>query len=1043
MNRALLSLFVVIFCLFNALPGHGQTKEWIWMKGDNATDLAGVYGTMGVPSAANKPGSRYGSVSWTDASGDLWLFGGEGYDAAGLYADFLSDLWKYSVASNQWTWIKGDNTVHEYGVYGTKGAASSSNKPGSRYQGVTWTDAAGKLWLFGGVGYSSAGAAGLLNDLWKYDPSTNQWTWISGDNAVAQKATYGTKGISNATNKPGSRVEAVSWIDAAGTMWMFGGNGYDASTIGYLNDLWKYDPSSNQWTWMSGDNTINKFGIYGTQTVAAAANKPGSRILSVSWTDATGNLWLFGGTGNAAATNGELDDMWKYNPASGQWTWMKGNTVTGLDGIYGTQGVGAAANVPRSRYGAVSWKDKPGNFWMFGGGSTTASGSGYLNDLWEYDPGANEWTWVKGINLYNIVGTYGTQGVAASANNPGSRWDATSWTDGAGNLWLFGGEGYDGSGNSDKLNDLWKYDIACTAAVAISASTNNICPGTSVTFTAAAILPGITPIYQWQKNGINVGTNINTYTDATLNNGDFIKCIMTSSEPCVSAPIVSSGNITMIVGAAVTPTVSITASATSICSGTSVTFTATGTNGGPTPTYQWQKNGINVGTNSSTYTDAALNNNDAIKCIMTSSISCISLATATSITIVITIKTPPTVSISASAISICSGTSVTFTATPLNGTGTPSYQWKLNGANVGTNSSTYSSATLANGNTITCVYSDNSLCIPAGGVTSSGITMAVSSSVTPTISVSATATGICIGTSVTFTATTNVTSPSYQWKKNGINVGSNSDTYTDNALGNSDNISCTLTASGPCYTATTAVSAPIIITLFANPVVSIDHTPVLCSGTNLDAGSFSSYLWNNGSTNRTISITTAGTYSVQVTDNNGCKGSDMTTVTDILPVPSSFLASQATLSCETLVLTLSSSQIFSSYLWSTGETSPTINVLDDGSYWLEATNSFNCKAREYITVKPSNCPVIIPNTFTPNNDLKNDLWIIKGLERRPNCRLEVFNRYGQIVFKTIGYNTPWNGTFNGKSLPFGTYYYILDLNDGSSRFIKGYVTVIK
>ena len=63
---------------------------------------------------------------------------------------------------------------------------------------------------------------------------------------------------------------------------------------GYLNDLWKYSPSTNQWTWVSGNNTAS-LGVYGTQGVSSSFNFPGSRGGSVIWIDSNGTLWLFGG----------------------------------------------------------------------------------------------------------------------------------------------------------------------------------------------------------------------------------------------------------------------------------------------------------------------------------------------------------------------------------------------------------------------------------------------------------------------------------------------------------------------------------------------------------------------------------------------------------------------------------------------------------------------------------------------------------------------------------------------------------------------------
>ena len=144
-----------------------------------------------------------------------------------------------------------------------------------------------------------------------------------------------------------------------------------------------------------------------------------------------------------------------------------------------------------------------------------------------------------------------------------------------------------------------------------------------------------------------------------------------------------------------------------------MTFTATPTNGGPAPSYQWKLNGGNVGIDSDTYTNASLANGDQVECEMTSSASCASPATATSNTVTMTVTATVTPSVSIAAApgnSICTGTSVTFTATPVNGGGTPSYQWKLNGGNVGADSDTYTNAALVNGDQVECEMTSSDAC---------------------------------------------------------------------------------------------------------------------------------------------------------------------------------------------------------------------------------------------------------------------------------------------------------------------------------------------
>jgi len=167
--------------------------------------------------------------------------------------------------------------------------------------------------------------------------------------------------------------------------------------------------------------------------------------------------------------------------------------------------------------------------------------------------------------------------------------------------------------------------------------------------------------------------------------------------------------------------VSIAANNNNVCSGTSITFTATPTNGGSSPTYQWKKNSVNIGTNSSTYSYAPASN-DTISCVMTSSI-CTSgnPATSNKVIMIVNPSQPVSVSIVASANPFCSGSSVTFTATPTNG-GTPAYQWKVGGSNIGTNSSTYSYSP-ANGDIVTCSLTSNANCATGSPATSNSITM--------------------------------------------------------------------------------------------------------------------------------------------------------------------------------------------------------------------------------------------------------------------------------------------------------------------------------
>ncbi|HYD20369.1 MAG TPA: kelch repeat-containing protein, partial [Flavipsychrobacter sp.] len=439
-------------------------SNWTWVDGDRGQADPGVYGALGTSAPANTPSARLSGTTWKDNAGNLWLFGGQGV-ASDILMGKLNDLWKYDVATGQWAWMNGDNIAGQVGVHGTLGVMAPGNKPGARSHAAGWKDNSGNLWLYGGD--ANGGNLGNRNDLWKYDITADQWTWMRGDDIVDLPGIYGTLGTPAPANQPGARVLAATWKDGNGNLWMFGGFGIDIGTTeSELNDLWKYDVSTNEWTWMHGDNIIDQFGVYGTQGTAAPANKPGARNGAVSWTDTSGNFWLFGGFGfGETGAVGMLNDLWKYDVTSNQWAWMKGDKTPGHYGVYGTIGVAAATNLPGSRGSAVSWVDTSNNLCMIGGFAwPSAIPAGRTNDVWKYNISSNEWTWLDGSNMADPLATYGILGTPAPANIPGGRVNAMSWADSTGVVWMFGGEGLGVSGVS-YMNDLWRYAIDTPVSV--------------------------------------------------------------------------------------------------------------------------------------------------------------------------------------------------------------------------------------------------------------------------------------------------------------------------------------------------------------------------------------------------------------------------------------------------------------------------------------------------------------------------------------------------------------------------------------------------
>ncbi len=268
-------------------------------------------------------------------------------------------------------------------------------------------------------------------------------------------------------------------------------------------------------------------------------------------------------------------------------------------------------------------------------------------------------------------------------------------------------------------------DPANWVNVSITASGNNLCAGTPVTFTATPVNGGATPTYQWRVNESNAGTDSPVFT-YTPSNGDMVICILTSSiVECITNNPATSNSVTMTVNPLLPVSVSITASSNPVCSGTAVTFTATPANGGTTPSYQWMVNGSNAGNNSPVFIYPP-SDGDVVTCILTSSIvECITNnpATSNSTTMTVDPLLPVSVSITASSNPVCSGTPVTFTATPANGGTTPSYQWMVNGSNAGTNSPVFT-YTPSPGDLVICILTSSiEECITNNPATSNMITM--------------------------------------------------------------------------------------------------------------------------------------------------------------------------------------------------------------------------------------------------------------------------------------------------------------------------------
>ena len=232
------------------------------------------------------------------------------------------------------------------------------------------------------------------------------------------------------------------------------------------------------------------------------------------------------------------------------------------------------------------------------------------------------------------------------------------------------------------------------------------------------------------------------------------------------------------------------------------------------------------------------------------------------------------------------------------------------------------------------------------------------------------------------------------------------------------------------------------------PVVTLDKNPVLCLGTikSLDAGLFSAYRWQDGSVNRNLVVNTIGTYYVQVTDNNGCKGSDTSKINFTAPSPTNFLPADTSM-CSYGTLSLESLNNYSSYLWNTGNTTSAILVSQPGTYWLETKDNNNCKGRDSVLIQLKQCTtgLYVPSAFSPNFDGANDSYRALLFGNVIKFNFKIYNRFGQGIFESQDQYKGWDGKYKGIEQVRGVYVWICSyqLSGENEKTAKGSFVLLK
>ena len=276
-------------------------------------------------------------------------------------------------------------------------------------------------------------------------------------------------------------------------------------------------------------------------------------------------------------------------------------------------------------------------------------------------------------------------------------------------------------------------------------------------------------------------------------------------------------------------------------------------------------------------------------------------------------------------------------------------------------------------------------------------------------------------------------------------------------------IKLTATSTSGCF----KDSSQTFSAFFDKPLAKFNVSPdKLCQGadnvfTDLSTApnsTIKSWLWIFGdgststATNPTIRYSKPGVYEVKlvVTNNENCisdtfRRSVTVYLQPVVDAGPSFIVPQG-MPIQFKPIVNATNGI--SFLWTPaiGLSSPTVLMPKliantDQTYVLTATGDGNCTATDNLFVKILR-PVKVPNAFSPNGDGINDTWIIENLVDYPGAKVEVYNRYGQIIYNSAGYSIPWDGTVKGKPLPVATYYYIIKLENGFDP-LTGSITIIR
>jgi len=294
---------------------------------------------------------------------------------------------------------------------------------------------------------------------------------------------------------------------------------------------------------------------------------------------------------------------------------------------------------------------------------------------------------------------------------------------------------------------------------------------------------------------------------------------------------------------------------------------------------------------------------------------------------------------------------------------------------------------------------------------------------------------------------------SYQWTGPNLPVTSTNPLII-NGITTADAGQYTVTAYNQYACSSTATTQ---INVDPLPVGGISGGTTICAGdkTQLIASGGDSYSWLPGKTlsdstisNPIASPTDTTAYTVKISNAAGCFVQKNVTVNILHKAIANAGVNKVIFEGQSVMLT-ATQKYGNLFYWTptTGLSDPSVldpvaSPTDDITYTLHVNSTSNCGIDSSSVFVKVYKKITIPNTFSPNGDGRNDYWDIDALITYPESLMLVFDRYGQQVFRSVGYANPWDGKYNGQPVPIGTYYYVLDLKNNTPK-ISGWVLVVR